>query len=528
MAASWAFRPGGLATIDPSLIAYAPPGYPILVGLVTFLLGPSDQPSFLVSAVLGTLTIPLVAWISGRIFGPRASVVSAWCLCFSGPHLAFSRMGLTDTSFLFFFSLAFAAGLRFLERPRFGTALMMGALVGLAQQFKYNGWLSGAVVIFTVILGPLVSKGERDSQRWLRLSGWGGFAILIAWMIVYPWFRFVESHGGYSALLAHQRSYLNGWSAWMPNLFAQANQATRLVGPIWLTLGAGLAIGVSIWVTSPLEKGTARTWLLSSIVAGCLLTTVLVAPITSGILLIPGLRWNSRVGDRFIGASWLALLVLSPFYHPYARLWLPFEMIHWIIVGGLASNLDEFGGDPALVGRHRIGRGWLVGSLGLTGLGFLIFGPGFPFASTGRFSQDGLFDPSDSLRVVASDVAKQIPAQCQGIRTLVRPALSFYLAGRIVAFPQSGLDSFDLNPNNQRWGLIDSSLISNELDSPGRPDHRALPDRLRSRWELVQEFPSKTSLPTILDLDPHHPGRPRDQSLTYLWLVRPRALGLER
>ena len=38
-----------------------------------------------------------------------------------------------------------------------------------------------------------------------------------------------------------------------------------------------------------------------------------------------------------IGMGWLVLAILSPFYHPYARLWLPFEGFHWVAMGGLIA-----------------------------------------------------------------------------------------------------------------------------------------------------------------------------------------------
>ncbi|MBV8487497.1 MAG: hypothetical protein JO161_04405, partial [Planctomycetaceae bacterium] len=41
LAGLWPYSRDGLAGLDPSLIAYAPPGYPICVGLNNLALGPS-------------------------------------------------------------------------------------------------------------------------------------------------------------------------------------------------------------------------------------------------------------------------------------------------------------------------------------------------------------------------------------------------------------------------------------------------------------------------------------------------------
>ena len=87
---------------------------------------------------------------------------------------------------------------------------MLGLAVGVAQLVKYNGWLAGAIVAATALLGPVVSVDERTRSRLLRTFGWGVLAAVVAALVEWPWFRFVEAHGGYAALLRHQRGYLDG------------------------------------------------------------------------------------------------------------------------------------------------------------------------------------------------------------------------------------------------------------------------------------------------------------------------------
>ena len=65
-------RRAGIAAFDPTVISYAPPGYPLLVGLAYGLLGVGDIPAILVSIVAGTLTIPVVGWLGYRTFGRGA------------------------------------------------------------------------------------------------------------------------------------------------------------------------------------------------------------------------------------------------------------------------------------------------------------------------------------------------------------------------------------------------------------------------------------------------------------------------
>src|SRR6478735_1039202 len=57
-AGRWSLVPKGIAEVAPELYAYAPPLYPILVGVVYLVLGMSDVSAILVSQACGVLTIP--------------------------------------------------------------------------------------------------------------------------------------------------------------------------------------------------------------------------------------------------------------------------------------------------------------------------------------------------------------------------------------------------------------------------------------------------------------------------------------
>src|SRR5208283_531684 len=114
---------------------------------------------------------------------------------------AFSRVALTDASFLLFWILGLVCGQCFLERPRISSAIALGLSVGLAQWFKYNGWLLGMFVMLAAFLGILVDSKERQRPRIRALWGFGLLAALVAGATYWPWFSFVESHGGYAGLL---------------------------------------------------------------------------------------------------------------------------------------------------------------------------------------------------------------------------------------------------------------------------------------------------------------------------------------
>jgi dolichyl-phosphate-mannose-protein mannosyltransferase len=102
---------------------------------------------------------------------------------------------------------------------------MLGLSVGLAQLFKYNGWIAGVLVALSAAIWFLFRRDERTHKTLVATWGWGLLAALVAASVYWPWFRFVESHGGYAALLAHQRSYLGGFWAWWIHLHVQVSQA---------------------------------------------------------------------------------------------------------------------------------------------------------------------------------------------------------------------------------------------------------------------------------------------------------------
>jgi dolichyl-phosphate-mannose-protein mannosyltransferase len=231
----WIFSRHGIVDIDPSTIAYAPPGFPFLVGLAYFLLGAGDLPAILVSIVAGTLTIPAVAWLAHRTFGSGAGGVAAAFVALSGAHIAFSRMALTDVSFLLVWVLALIQGQRFLERPGAGRAVELGVAVGAAQLFKYNGWLAGAIVLLSAAAWLAFHPREWRSRQTAATWGWGLVSALVAALVYWPWFAFVQSNGGYSALLVHQRGYLGGFASWPEYLAIQLAQARALSGgAVWL------------------------------------------------------------------------------------------------------------------------------------------------------------------------------------------------------------------------------------------------------------------------------------------------------
>ncbi len=523
----WIFSPGGFSDLGQSVIAYAPPGFPFLVGLSYLLLGVSDLSATLVSIACGTLTIPAVAWLARRTFGSGAGGVAAAFAALSGAHVAFSRMALTDASFLLFWVLALVQGQRFLERPNAGRALVLGLAVGVSQLFKYNGWLAGVVVILSAAIWLAAHPRQWRSGHTAATWGFGLAAALIAAATYWPWFAFVDAHGGYHALLTHQRGYLGGVTAWPMNLKAQLDQARALSGgSVWLASG-GLtaALAMTLIAGELVSVRQLRPRMLLEILS---LTAVCLVPNLAWwvpLICLPGLVGWARVADSrtvtVLGTAWVILSLLTPFYHPYARLWLPVESLGWLIIAGVFVGARS---------RIEIARGASARNLNrlsdpLTWFAFLgVAGLVFSALAANRSANSrlpGVLAPSNSIRNAVASLTRDLPEDVHRLRVLARPPVTFYLgqSRRVTVERQPSLSRLLEPADATSWAVLDMAII--------RQDKALEVDLVpqAARWTLVRAIPTRLSLPVLLDIDPGAAGGANANPEVELRLLRPKRAG---
>jgi 4-amino-4-deoxy-L-arabinose transferase-like glycosyltransferase len=447
----WGLSRHGLLDLDPGVIAYAPPGLPILVGLAYLLFGVSDYAAIGVSIVAGIATVPVVGWLGRRTFGPGAGAAAATFAALSMAHVAFSRKALTDAPFLLAWLVAVGMGMRFLERPRFVRALALGAAVGIAQNFKYNGWLSGVIVAAAAAAGVLFQPDERRHGPLLRTFGWGLVAALVAALTYAPWYAFVAAHGGYADLIRHHRGYMN--SRWWSNFCLQLGQANALSGGIPSGTMSGLLGGIAqLWVSGP-PRRRLRDYVGTGVFAVFYAFQAYFAWWV-GLGWTPWLLAQANPGLRVVGAWWLVLSLITPFYHPYARLWLPMHALGWLLAAGILSVV-AFQGHGAI--RTRRERRALVGiafACGVTAGIHLALGP------NRTFSWKAVLKPAPSLRDVAFQILPQRIPKGSTIRLYARRPLAFYLsiqnAYKIQLEPSHEL-AWKEQPEGS-WGVIDELM----------------------------------------------------------------------
>lgn len=519
MAGGWIQSPRGIAGLDPTVIAYAPPGFPFLVGLAYGVLGRVDVAAILVSIVAGTLTIPIVGWLGCRTFG-RGAGASAAALCsLAGPHIAFSRMALTDASFLLAWLVAIGLGQRFLERPGPARALGLGLAVGTAQLFKYNGWIAGAAVAVCAVFLTLTPTRARDRAAWLRLWGWGLVAAAVAAVVYWPWFQFVQEHGGYAGLLTHQRGYMGGLASWAGFAVTQLRQNQALSGGPGLLLASGLAAALAMLASRGIRGGAVSALAFAMIVSALVLAFgVLFAALLAAWFVAVGLH---RPLDRRVGlliVAWVGLAILTPFYHPYARLMLPFLSLSWMLAAGLFVRLGR-GIEPRTAPRPGAIGGPVKVLFAASALWILPTLLALTAYWENSRSLAELLEPSDSLRAACRKITSIVPNNVESLRLLARPPVTFYLSGAVAVSPQPTLERLLQGGDANSWSLIDGAMI----EQSGEERRRLAGARVR--WDFVREVPTTMNLPTLLDVDPGAASSGSRSPTAALLLFRPKRTG---
>jgi dolichyl-phosphate-mannose-protein mannosyltransferase len=326
----------------PGQYKFSPLLYPGLVGLGFDLLGkPIDTVAFGINVIIGTLTIVLI-WLIGRSwFDPPAGIAAAALLALNEYHIALSRTALTDVAFAFFFFLSIYIINRTFDHRHIITAILAGLAIGLAWNTKYHGFFAILISISALVLYYFVNGLKWVSiKRALMLES---LIILIAIACYIPWASYIQAlPGGYSGLVQYQRGLINDpilSREWLHNLRVQVEQQLFLEGPvsrlsIFVALFCALLVSkVRIYFNL---KVIIQILLLafSALILGSFATAFILS-----ILAIPILLKKPRQFSTWMLVSlWVIWGFATPFYHPYARLILPFLIVALISGGFWISN----------------------------------------------------------------------------------------------------------------------------------------------------------------------------------------------
>jgi hypothetical protein len=180
----YSYGPG----IDQGTTAYYPPGYPLLLGAVTWLVrlvlpGAVDifPVAIALNVVLSVATIPLVFVLGRRLVGRRVGLAAAavWALW---PNLVFhAGIVLTETLFLFLFVLMLIVALGdpgAARSPGRARVVTVGVLLGLCILVR-----PVSIVTAPVFLVLWWGNGLRAAAWRLALVGAVAVAVLVPWSV---------------------------------------------------------------------------------------------------------------------------------------------------------------------------------------------------------------------------------------------------------------------------------------------------------------------------------------------------------
>ncbi|MBI5671116.1 MAG: glycosyltransferase family 39 protein [Chloroflexi bacterium] len=115
----------------------------------------------LVSAALGTLTVPATYFLARTLFDRTTAVMAALLLATFPPHLHFSRIGLNNVADPLFGTLALAFLARGIKTGRRLDYALAGAMLGLTQYFYEGGrLLFPPLVVGWLVFLWILGRGE--------------------------------------------------------------------------------------------------------------------------------------------------------------------------------------------------------------------------------------------------------------------------------------------------------------------------------------------------------------------------------
>ncbi|MDZ4687710.1 MAG: glycosyltransferase family 39 protein [Planctomycetaceae bacterium] len=348
----------------PGRPLFAPPLWPAVIEWFTigWRMVSTTSPRWLPmlpGLLCGIAVIPSVWLVARRWFGPTAGVSAAWLVALSEYHAFYSRTALTEAPLilawlwaLYWISLA-------LDRADMRTAVIAGTVTALGWWTKYNGWLPLAIGLSGGVAAQILLPA--NEQTWSRLLRTLAVIVGTAVLCWLPVLWDCQSVGGYAAVAANHRGYLEPSSRWFVNLVHQGQNLDAYFGPVsWL----GVVIAVLPMFGLPPHR-----WRL----VGGLLLIVLVAVSAYllgpalGLLLAGGLaaigvgldRWRRDQLSRteiiaacLLSAWLLGLLLATPMYRPYPRLVMPLWLAGVMGTAWFASQCAAYC-RPADFSRNR-------------------------------------------------------------------------------------------------------------------------------------------------------------------------------
>lgn len=195
----------------------APPLFSILAGLSQGVLGRTDWATIAVSAAAGTMTVYLTYVLGKRLYGPEVGLLAALFMAVSPYHVIYSRMALTETTFILFVLLT----LIWFHTALAGDSLRHYLLAGVAAGMMLNTKYSAPLTLASFVLVGVWRLGASLKAEWEASEekkgeepfGWRPKAIglslflLVGVSLFIPWVLFVATRSGTEQLVSQPVGY---------------------------------------------------------------------------------------------------------------------------------------------------------------------------------------------------------------------------------------------------------------------------------------------------------------------------------
>lgn len=306
----------------PDRHLYAPPLVPSLIEWSMIFSRDRTAP-LLPGVILGSLTVPLLWWVTRRWFRAAAGVAAASLLALNDFHITMSRSALTDVPMVFFLLLAVWLIHEAVAKARLGVAALGGLATGLAWSTKYNGWLplaiavsgtAGALLAWQLFGKDKSASSDETSKKKNQASTEEsppslrdmlivlGVAVLVGGATWFPVLS--DLPNGYAEVSSNHARYVGGLAEWLPSAIQH-----EAIGRHYAGLATWLSGLLAVLSSALVLRAERSTWNSAAANGGAGSATILIAssPDSSS-------TWNGELTPITIAATaaLAGAIVLSP------------------------------------------------------------------------------------------------------------------------------------------------------------------------------------------------------------------------
>jgi hypothetical protein len=299
----------------------------------------------------------------------------------------------------------------------------------------------------------------------------------------------VSSWVAYWKIQLAQAVALSGGWAWGASAFAAA----------WL--GCGLAVNGPRLVPEE-SRLEGQRFIVGLALGAAALATIPDLPWWVGLAWFGWLMAECGPACRLLGVWWLVLTMMTPLYHPYARLWLPLHASGWILMAGLVVRLGPFSEATPSPGSPRLIRSRERYQLAAAAVCLLLARWHWAGQPPHPFPWRLVSRPTDSLEAAVASCLKRpevVSGAAPRLRVLARRPVVFYLA-------LGGSTPFRILPDSAEllagpgssgeWALVDEVQLGGSVAEG--PDREAI----ARHWRRVASWDVPLDPVTLLDVDP--------------------------